>query len=87
MPDIFTERATESCSPVETPLVGDKVSQVALSETDQFKVPPPEFQTSKVWFEGLDPPWVAMNEKLVGEKAMVGLGEEVVNGCWPPEAR
>ena len=48
IPAMFTVAVTESCSPVELPLGGDRVSQTALSLTDQLSVPPPEFQICNV---------------------------------------
>jgi hypothetical protein len=67
-----TETVTLSVSPVELPLVGLKLSQAALSLTDQLSVPPPEFQMLNVWLDGLDPPWVAVKLKLDGLRDMVG---------------
>ena len=63
---MLTETVTGPCSPVELPLVGDKLSQAALSLTDQSNVPPPEFQMFNVWFAGFAPPWVALKLKLDG---------------------
>ena len=61
-----TETVTASVSPVELPPFGLRVSQVASSLTDQFKVPPPEFWMFRVWLDGLDPPCVALKLKLDG---------------------
>ena len=61
-----TETVTLSVSPVELPLVGFKLSHVALSLTDQLSVLPPEFQMLSVWLDGLAPPWVAVKLKLDG---------------------
>ena len=67
-----TETLTGSCSPVELPLAGLRLSQVASSLTDQLRVPLPEFQISKVWLDGLAPPWVAVKLKLDGLRDIVG---------------
>jgi len=58
---------------VELPLVGLKVSQLALSLTDQLSVPLPEFHMLNVWLDGFDPPWVALKLKLEGLYPMVGF--------------
>jgi hypothetical protein len=52
--------------------VGERVSQFASLEAVQFMLPPPEFQTSRVWDGGLIPPWVEVKVKEVGEKEREG---------------
>ena len=69
-----TDAITLSASPVELPLVGLRLSQVASSLTDQLSVPPPEFQMLNVWLDGLAPPSVAVKLKLDGLYDMVGRG-------------
>jgi len=75
---MFTEAVTTSCSPVELPFGGAKVSQAALSLTAQLSVPAPEFQISNVFAAGFDPPAVALKLKLAGLKAMVGWQTEML---------
>ena len=55
-----------SISPVEVPLVGNKLSQAGLSLTDQLRVPPPEFHMLRVWLDGLGSPSVAVKLRLDG---------------------
>jgi hypothetical protein len=52
--------------------VGERVSQLASLEAVQFMLPPPEFQTSRVWGGGLAPPCVEVKVKEVGEKEREG---------------
>jgi hypothetical protein len=63
-----------SCSPEEVPEVGERESQEAFLEAVQFMLPPPEFQTSRVWGGGLAPPWVAVKVKEEGVKEREGGG-------------
>ena len=80
---MFTARVTESCSPVELPLGGLRLSQAASSVTDQLSVPVPEFHISSVWLAGFGPPSVALKPKLEGLKEMVQReGED--SHCVPP---
>jgi hypothetical protein len=46
---------TGSHSPVEKPERGERVSQVALLDTVQFRVPPPEFLICRVAARGEEP--------------------------------
>jgi hypothetical protein len=65
---MFTETVTVpvSDSLVEEPLVGFRLSQAALSLTDQRRSSPPEFHTLRVRLGGLGPPWVVVKLRLVG---------------------
>jgi hypothetical protein len=51
--------------PVDDPLVGLGLSQVASSLTDQLSIPPPEFHILRVCLEGLEP-GVVLKLKLDG---------------------
>src|SRR3954451_23395404 len=62
--------------PLFVPLVGDSVSQLALSEAVQFMVPPPALVTVSVLAAGLEPPTVPRKPRLVGEPESAG-GEPV----------
>ena len=52
--------------PALVPLVGDRLSQLALSDAVQFSVPPPALLTDSVLAAGLAPPAVALNDRLAG---------------------
>jgi hypothetical protein len=71
---MFTLTATLSVSPVDVPLVGDRESQVALSDTLQLSVPPPPLEIERVWFGGLEPPWAALNVMDAGLRTRAGAG-------------
>ena len=62
--------------PLLVPLVGDRLSQLALSEAVQFIVPPPALVTVSVLAAGLAPPAVPLKARLVGETESAG-GETV----------
>src|SRR5256714_9770465 len=62
--------------PLLAPLVGERLSQLALSEAVQFIVPPPALVTVSVLAAGLDPPAVPLNARLVGDTERAG-GETV----------
>ena len=58
--------------PAFVPLPGATLSQLALSAAVQFRVPPPELLTDSVLAAGLDPPAVALNDRLAGVTARAG---------------
>src|SRR2546423_13589065 len=62
--------------PLLAPLVGERLSQLALSEAVQFIVPPPALVTVSVLAAGLDPPAVPLKARLVGDTERAG-GETV----------
>ncbi len=74
-PVTFTVMRTvsESACPVEDPLIGLRVSQVASSLTVQARSPIPEFQMIRFWAGGLAPPWEAVKPMLAGLLAMVAV--------------
>jgi hypothetical protein len=53
--------------PAPVPLAGDTLSQLALSDAVQSSVPEPAFDTLSVFAAGLEPPAVALNDRLVGD--------------------
>jgi hypothetical protein len=60
------------------------VSQGALSDTVQLRVPDPEFVIVRVCAPGLLPPWTPANEKLVALSPIVGGGGGgVINSVRP----
>src|SRR5262245_22433516 len=59
------------------PELGLSVSQVALSLAVQARVPPPVLLRAMVWVAGLPPPWVAVNEMLVGFAPIAGAAVTV----------
>ena len=58
--------------PLPVPLVVESVSQPAVSLAVQVRVPPPVLLMLRVCVAGLLPPWVAVNEKLVGLAPIAG---------------
>jgi hypothetical protein len=58
-------------------VIGDEVSQRTSSDTDQSRVPPPEFDMCKVSVNKVVSPCWALKLKLGGLTAMVG-------GAWQP---
>jgi len=54
------------------PEFGLKLSHVALSLTDQLRVPPPVLVTLTVWAEGFAPPCTPTKLRLVGLRPIVG---------------
>jgi len=57
--------------PVEEPEDGVMLNQDCVFEASQLRVPPPEFQTDKVWEGGFGPPTVALKEMLDGLNPIV----------------
>ena len=51
--------------------MGEILSQDLVFEAAQLRVPPPEFQTDRVWEAGFGPPTAAMKEKLGGLNPIV----------------
>jgi hypothetical protein len=72
-----TVRVMGSCSPVELPEVGARESHSTPSLAVQFSVPPPTFQISRVWGEGLAWPRVQVKVKLAEAKAIEGKVEMI----------
>ena len=66
--------------PLPVPVVGLRVSQVALSVADQVKVPPPVLLRLRVWAAGLPPPCCAVKARLIGLAPMAG-GTETTGGA------
>jgi len=75
---MFTDTTMSSVSPVDVPMVGLRLSQLASSLTNQFRVPPPEFQIRRFWLDGLGPSWVAVKLKFEGLEAMIGNSDVLV---------
>src|SRR3954470_4215591 len=58
--------------PALVPLVGDSLSQAAPSEAVQSIDPPPVLLTASVLAAGLEPPSVAVKDRLAGDTVSVG---------------
>lgn len=71
-PAVLTDRTTGLDPVVVLPEVGDRVSQEALSETDQESVPVPGLVIFNVFEPGFAPPCTPVNEKVVGLNPIVG---------------
>ena len=68
---MFTPTVAE---PGAVPEAGLKLSHVALSLTDQLRVPPPVLVTLTIWAEGFAPPCTPVKPRLVGLRPIVGDG-------------
>ena len=58
--------------PALVPLPGERLSQLALSDAVQSIDPPPALLTDSVLAAGLDPPCVALNDRLAGDTDNTG---------------
>lgn len=64
--------AVSVMAPLPLPDVAESVNHGMFSLADHARVPPPVLLMLRVCGAGLLPPWVAVNEKLVGLAPMAG---------------
>ena len=72
-PAVLTNSVTADVPVDVVPDELEKVSQLALSATDQFRVPVPVFEIVSVCEGGFAAPWVAVKEKVFGLRPMVAV--------------
>jgi hypothetical protein len=80
IPVVLTFSATD---PAPVPLTTLGVNHAAFSVTVQFKVAAPVLLMLRVWVAGLLAPCIAVNERAVALRPIVGVGAAVTESMTP----